>query len=84
MSRTDWIFCSALTNTETQLLYCHRLGTPPLYSAPTSSSLLARLPSLSSLPNIPAAHYFTEFIGHLYHHMACGAGGYRHRRHDAL
>ena len=33
---------------------------------------------------IPDAHYFSEFIGHLYHHMACGAGGFRHRRHDAL
>ena len=85
VSRTDWIFCSALTNTETQLLYCHRLGIPlPFIRPPRRHHCYHTCPHYPPSRPIPAAHYCTEFICHLYHHMACVAGGYRHRRHDAL
>ena len=33
---------------------------------------------------IPLAHPLYPYLDHLYHHIACGAGGHRHRRHDAL
>ena len=76
---------SALTDTETQLLYCHRLGIAlPFIAPPLRRHCYHTCPHYPPSRPIPAAHYFTEFIGHLYHHMACGAGGFRHRRHDAL
>ena len=68
---------SAPTNTETQLLYCHRLGIPlPCIAPPLRHHCYHTCPHYPpSRPN-PAAHYFTEYIGHLYRHMACGACGY--------
>ena len=76
---------SELSNIQTQFLVCHRLGIPlPFVSPPPPLHCHPRCPHYPPPTPIPVGHYLHNLAAHLLHHLACGAGGHRHRRHDAI
>ena len=77
---------SSLDHEHIQFLVCHRLGIPlpfirqtppPSHCAPACHLFPPDRP-------IPLGHDLYATLGHLLHHLACGAGGFRTARHESL
>ena len=76
---------SALSNSEVAFLYCHRLGLPPP-GTPRRPPLHChpKCPNFPPHCPMPPDHHLAVHARHLYHYLACGVTGLRHKRHDAL
>ena len=76
---------ASLTLLQTQFLYCHRLGIPlPFIPSPPPAICRPGCPTCPPDRPITASHDLFSTLLHALHHMSCGIGGFRHRRHDAL
>lgn len=76
---------SSLTLLPLRFLYLHRLGVPlPDLPSPPLPHCLPRCPQYPSSRPIPPHHPLHPLFPHGIHSIACGLGGHRHRRHDAL
>ena len=77
---------SSLTTPQLQFLVCHRLGIPLPFvrQTPPPAHCSPRCHLFPPTTPIQHGHDLYPTLPHLLHHIACGAGGYRTSRHDAL
>ena len=76
---------SALTPSQLQFLYLHRLGVGlPFIPSPPPATCAPKCRSFPPSRPIPPTNYLHPLLVHAYHHCSCGAGPYRHRRHDLI
>ena len=74
-----------LVDRAAQFLFCHRLGIPlPYLQQPAPRCCHPACPNWPPSNPVPPDHALSSTLPHAYHACGCGAGGHRHRRHDAL
>ena len=74
-----------LTDLQTQFLYLHRLGVPlPFIPSPPPAFCHPNCKDYPPCRPITPGHALFPHLAHALHHMACGVGGFRHRRHDVI
>ena len=74
-----------LTDRAAQFFFCHRLGVPlPYLPVPPPRCCHPACRDWPPSRPVPPDHPLSPLLCHAYHACGCGAGGFRHRRHDAL